>query len=393
MKLLQINAVPYGSTGSIMFSLADMMESRGHEVICTTGFTWKGSTRPDYVMTSNIFEKTLHTYLARLTGRIGCFSTLATWRLLRRLDRWQPDVIHLHNLHGWFLNLPMLFDYIKKHEIPVVWTLHDCWSFTGQCPHFTMIGCDRWKTGCGGCTQYRLYPETCFDFSKTMWKKKKQWFTGVPNLTVVTPSRWLGELVKQSYLCDYPVQVINNGIDLQIFKEDPGAKKSEKFTILGVSYDWDNKKGLDVFLELSKRLDDRFQIILVGTNDTVDQILPRSIRSIHRTQNPQELARLYAEADLLVNPTREDTYPTVNMEALACGTPVLTFRTGGSPEMLDESCGVVVDCGDVDAMEQAIRHFAAQRPISRQACLNRAKGFDKYERFEEYIELYHRIVK
>jgi glycosyltransferase involved in cell wall biosynthesis len=392
MNLIQINAVPYGSTGSIVFSLADIMEHQGHQVLCTTGFTWKGCDRPDYVMTSGIVEKTVHTWLARITGKTGGFSTLATWRLLRRMDKMKPDLIHLHNLHGWFINLPMLFGYIKKHNIPVVWTLHDCWSFTGHCPHFAMAGCDRWKTGCGGCDKHYLYPQTFFDCSETNWRRKKKWFTGVKNLTIVTPSQWLAEQVRASFLGEYPVRVINNGIDLSVFKPDPDVKKNEKFTLLGVSYDWDNKKGLDVFLELAKRLDDRFRIVLVGTNDTVDKLLPENITSIHRTQNPGELAKLYAEADLLVNPTREDTYPTVNMEALACGTPVLTFRTGGSPEILDEHCGVVVPCGDVDAMEAAILRLAEQ-PIAPQPCLDRAKGFDKYERFQEYVRLYGEIVK
>lgn len=392
MKLVQINAVPYGSTGSIMFSLADIMEERGHQVLCTTGFTWKGCDRPDYVMTSGIVEKSVHTWLARITGKTGGFSSLATWRLLRRLDKMKPDLIHLHNLHGWFLNLPMLFGYIKKHNIPVVWTLHDCWSFTGHCPHFAMAGCDRWKTGCGSCDKNHLYPQTFFDCSKTNWRRKKKWFTGVQNLTIVTPSQWLARQVRQSFLGQYPVRVINNGIDLDVFKPDPTAKKNEKFTLLGVSYDWDEKKGLDVFLELAKRLDDSFQIVLVGTNDAVDKLLPDNIRSIHRTQNPAELAKLYARSDLLVNPTREDTYPTVNMEALACGTPVLTFRTGGSPEIPDENCGVVVPCGDVDAMEAAIRRLA-KAPIDRKCCLDRAKGFDKNERFQEYVRLYGEIVK
>ena len=392
MNVLQINAVSYGSTGSIMFSLADAAESRGDEVLCTTGFTWKGCKRDDYVMTSNIFEKTLHTYLARITGRIGCFSVIPTWRLLRRLKKWKPDVIHLHNLHGWFLNLPLLFSYIKKHDIPVVWTLHDCWSFTGHCPHFTMAGCDKWRGGCGNCSQFRQYPQSYFDCSKAMWKNKKNWFTGVNNLTVVTPSGWLGGLVKQSFLGEYPVRVIHNGIDLTVFKPDPEAKKTEQFTLLGVSYEWNDKKGLDVFLELAKRLGEDYQIVLVGTDDAVDQKLPPNIRSIHRTQDRQEMASLYAAADLFVNPTREDTFPTVNLEALACGTPVLTFRTGGSPECVDEKTGVVVPCGDIDAMEAAIRRLARQNLDSRD-CVERAKSFDKHSRFKEYMQLYDEIVK
>ncbi len=392
MNVLQINAVSYGSTGSIMFSLADLAESRGDEALCTTGFTWKGCQRADYVMTSNIFEKTLHTYLARITGRIGCFSVLPTWRLLRKLRKWKPDVIHLHNLHGWFLNLPMLFSYIKKHNIPVVWTLHDCWTFTGHCPHFTMAGCEKWRSGCGGCSQFRHYPQTYFDCSKAMWKNKKKWFTGVENLTIVTPSRWLGDLVKQSYLKEYPVKVINNGIDLTVFKPDPAAEKSEKPTLLGVSYEWNEKKGLDVFIELAARLEEDYRIVLVGTDDAVDAKLPPDIVSIHRTQDRQEMARLYAGADLFINPTREDTFPTVNLEALACGTPVVTFDAGGSPECVDEKTGVVVPVGDVDAMEAAIRRLTRQ-PLDARDCVNRGKLFDKQDRFKEYIALYDEIVK
>jgi glycosyltransferase involved in cell wall biosynthesis len=390
MKILQVNAVPYGSTGGIMFSLADIMEKKGHEVLCTTGFTWKGSKRPDYVVTSNIFEKTLHTYLARLTGRIGCFSILPTWRLLRRLRKWKPDVIHLHNLHGWFINLPMLFSYIKKHDIPVVWTLHDCWSLTGQCTYFTMAGCDKWKTGCHHCSQTNRYPNTYFDHSKAMWRNKKKWFTGVKNMTIVTPSQWLGELVKQSYLKEYPVQVIPNGIDLNVFRPTGEKNGDGKFTLLGVAYEWDARKGLDVFIELARRLPERFRIIMVGTDDAVDAKLPPNITSIHRTQNQQELAALYAQADLLVNPTREDNYPTVNMEALACGTPVLTFRTGGSPESVNEDCGMVIPCDDVDAMEAAILRLE-RHPLNPEDCVCQAQDFDKMKRFAQYCSLYEKI--
>lgn len=397
MNILQINAVPYGSTGGIMFHLADMMEDQGHHVLCTSGFTWKGCNRSDFVMTSNIFEKTLHTYLARITGRIGCFSRLATRRLLRRLDTFQPDLIHLHNLHSWFINLPMLFDYIKKHNIPVVWTLHDCWSFTGHCPHFDMIRCDKWKSGCHSCPQYRAYPQCYFDASKTMWKLKKSWFTGVQNLTVVTPSQWLADLVKQSFLAEYPVKVIENGIDLSVFRPTHGDFRikyncQDKFLLLGVAYDWDERKGLDVFLELHKRLDERFQIVLVGTNPELDRRLPDDIISIHRTQSQSALAEVYTAADLFVNPTREDTYPTVNMEAIACGTPVLTFHTGGSPEIPDETCGCSVKRDDIDALEQEILRIAEEMPFGEDACLNRAKSFEKNSRLKKYDQLYHEAV-
>ena len=396
MKIVHINAVPYGSTGGIMFRLADIVEEKGSEALCTTGFSWTKCTREDYFITSNIFEKSLHTYLARFTGMTGCFSAGATKRLLKRLNEFDPDVIHLHNLHGWFVRIPDLFRYIKKNNIPVIWTLHDCWSFTGHCPHFTMMKCDKWKSGCFACSQTREYPKSYIDQSKTMWKCKKNWFTGVQNLTIITPSQWLADLVKQSFLKDYPVKVIHNGIDLSVFRPTESGFRAkvhceDKTILLGVAFGWGERKGLDVFIELSKRLDERFQIILVGTDEKIDKLLPKNIISIHRTQNQTELAEIYTVADLFVNPTREDNYPTVNMEAIACGTPVLTFRTGGSPEILDDTCGCVVDCDDIDALEREILRISEEKPYTQEACLARAKAFDMNDRFQEYIQLYESI--
>jgi glycosyltransferase involved in cell wall biosynthesis len=226
-----------------------------------------------------------------------------------------------------------------------------------------------------------------------MWKLKKKWFTGIKDATIITPSQWLGDLVKQSYLGEYPVKVINNGIDLSVFKptESDFRKKhnlENKHILLGVALFWDYKKGLDVFIELSKRLDDRYQIVLVGTSDEVDKQLPNNIISIHRTQNQEELAEIYSTADVLLNPTREDTFPTVNIESLACGTPIVTFNTGGSPEIINETCGVVTEVNDVDHMEKAIRRICEEKPYSKEACVSRASNFDKDEKFKEYVELY-----
>ena len=397
MRVFQINAVPYGSTGRIMLQIAQLLEQQGHGAMCTTGFTWQKCTYDKHFITSGLIAKTWHTTMARLTGLNGCFSVMATRRLLRRLKAFRPDVIHLHNLHCWYVNLPMLFGYIKKHDIPVVWTFHDCWPITGHCPHFTLSGCRKWETGCHHCSSHRGYPSCLFDDSKAMWRRKKKWFTGVKRLTVVPPSHWLADLVKQSYLKDYPVQVIHNGIDLEIFCPTDNDFRQQyhcenKFLLLGVAFDWNHSKGLDVFIELSQRLDERFQIILVGTNEELDKTLPKSIISIHRTSSPGELAQIYTAADLFVNPTREDTFPTVNMEALACGTPVLTFRTGGSPEIPDESCGSVVDVDDPDALEGEILRIARDTPYSREACLRRAADFDKNDRYLDYIALYQQLT-
>ena len=396
MKIFIINSVPYGSTGKIAFEIGKNAELKGHNVQSYMGYSYhplKEINESRNVIIGSAFQKLIHTYLAYFTGLNGCFSVFSTLLLLSKIKKFNPEIIHLHNLHGWYVNLPLLFKFIKKYNIKTIWTLHDCWSFTGHCPHFDMIGCEGWKTGCSNCSQYKDYPKSLFDNSKIMYKLKKKWFIGVKNLTIVTPSNWLAGLVKQSFLKNYPVKVINNGIDLSVFKptESDFRQKyglEDKFILLGVAFGWGKRKGLDVFIELSKRLDDRFQIVLVGTDDNVDKPLPDNIISIHRTQNQTELAEIYTAADLFVNPTREENYPTVNMEAIACGTPVITFNTGGSPEILSDDTGIVVPKDDIDAMFNEINNIAENNIFSKKNCINKAKSFNMNNRFNEYIKFY-----
>ena len=401
MKIAEINMVAIGSTGKIMLQIAERAREKGHIVktFSTNVFSTKYKKLPpppngDHEYFGSYFENGIHTFLGKITGHNGSFSRFSTFRLIRKLKKFNPDVIHLHNLHAFCINLPMLFGYIKKNNIKTVWTLHDCWSFTGHCPHFDMIGCDKWKSGCYNCPQFNSdYLHTYRDVSKKMYKLKKKWFTGVKDMTLVTPSNWLAGLVKESFLKEYSVKVIHNGIDLSIFKPTESNFREkynckEKFIVLGVSFGWGVKKGLDVFIELSKRLDERFQIVLVGTSDDIDAQLPSNIISIHQTQNQQELAEIYTAADLFVNPTREDTFPTVNIESLACGTPLVTFNTGGSPEVCDETCGIVVPKDDTDALFDAIYNIHDNKPFSKEACIERAKAFDKNDKFLEYVKLY-----
>lgn len=394
--IISINSVPYGSTGKIMVGIADLCEANGIENITSTGYSYHPMEMPEKnIKIGNALDKLFHIVLSRLTGRHGLYSKIVTKQFLRIIEKLNPNIIHLHNIHGDFLNLPMLFDYIKRHHIRVIWTLHDCWSFTGRCPHFTMAQCNKWKTGCGNCPYPKeSYPQVLVDKTAKMWKLKKEWFNGVEDMTIVTPSQWLADLVKESFLKDYPVKVINNGIDLSVFKptESDFRQKHEiddKYMLLGVADSWGERKGLDVFIELSKRLDStKYQIVLVGTNESVDKQLPDNIISVHRTQNQQELAEIYTAADLFVNATREENYPTVNMESIACGTPVMTFKTGGSAEIPDETCGVVVDCDDINTLESEIIRIAAEKSFTEENCLHRAKQFDQNERFKDYIGLY-----
>jgi glycosyltransferase involved in cell wall biosynthesis len=314
--------------------------------------------------------------------------------MIAQLERLRPDIVHLHNIHGHDCDLELLFSWFRRNGTRLVWTFHDCWAFTAYCPHFTMAKCGKWKGQCGRCIQRRDF-SWFFDRSRELFEKKRQLLQGL-DLTIITPSRWLAELVKESFLGEYPVRVIPNGIDLDVFRPCPGNFRKRnglegKKLLLGVSFGWDDRKGLDVFRTLAERLPEDYRIVLVGTDTAVDKLLPPNILSIHRTQDQRELAEIYSTADLFVNPTREENYPTVNMEALACGTPVLTFRTGGSPEVLDDGCGAVTPCDDVDALEQEILRICGDRPYSEAACLKKAEEFDQNERFKEYLRQYERI--
>ncbi len=393
MKIVQINATcGVGSTGKICVGISQLLTQSQIE-----NYILYSSKGNGYALgitcAEDLYIKT-QALKSRILGNYGFNSKKSTQRMISELERIQPDIVHLHNIHGHDCSLEMLFQYFKKNKTKLIWTFHDCWAFTGYCPHFTMVKCDKWRSGCQRCVQRREYT-WFFDRSKTMFERKKALLAGL-DLTVVTPSHWLGDLVKQSFLQHHPVEVIHNGIDLGIFKATPSDFRRKhdlesKKIILGVAFGWSERKGLDAFVELANRLDNRYQIVLVGTDDSVDQQLPANILSIHRTQNQQELAEIYTAADVFVNPTREENYPTVNMESLACGTPVLSFRTGGSPEMLDETCGFVVDCDDVDALEREIIRICTDKPYTKNACIAKAKAFDKNERFKEYIELYERV--
>lgn len=405
MKIAQINILPNGSTGKIMLQIAETARESGHVAKTFTPIMFsrirkeKKLQLDDHYEFGTFFENGIHYYAGTLLGANGMFSFHGTKQLIAELQEFQPDILHIHNIHGFCVNLPMLFRYIKQSKVHVVWTFHDCWPFTGHCPCFSMVKCERWKEECYHCPQPRVYPKMYLDTSKWMYHKKKEWFQGVPSMTIVTPSLWLADLVKQSFLRDYPVMVINNGIDRSVFKptenhfrEQHGILENKKI-LLGVAFDWGRRKGLDVFIKLALSLDETYQIVLVGTNDSVDKQLPENIISIHRTNNQTELAQIYTAADLFINPTREDNYPTVNMEAISCGTPVLTFRTGGSPEIVDGTCGCVVDCDDVDGLMTQIEKISNENLYTEEMCLKKSKEFDKMDKFKEYIDLYENIVR
>ena len=401
MNILEINTVNFGSTGKIMKGIAAIAREKGDHVwLCYPKYDMNQKNRVEGdILIGNRLSFYLHLKITAYLGLNGCGSVLSTFRFLREVDRLNIDAIHLHNLHNSYINLPILFRYLKRKRIPVIWTLHDCWAFTGQCPHFAVAKCAKWKKGCHHCPQTNLYPSSHVDRTRLMWKLKRKWFTGIENMTIVTPSQWLTDLVKQSYLKDYPVKVIHNGIDLSVFKPTASDFRerhgipTDKPILLGVAFGWGERKGLDVFVKLAQDLGDAYQIVLVGTDDRIDALLPANIISIHRTQDQHELAEIYSAADVFVNPTREEVLGLVNIEANACGTPVITFKSGGSPECIDTTSGAVVECDDVEEMKLEIIRACTKRPYCAEKCRSRAEQFDANKVYQEYLNLYHCIAE
>ncbi|MBQ7464627.1 MAG: glycosyltransferase [Lachnospiraceae bacterium] len=392
-RILFINSiVGTGSTGRLISGLCGMLSKKDTDTLVCYG---RGRA-DDSVATFRIgrdFDVYMHGVMSRITDRHGLYSTGPTRILLKVIDAFEPDLIHLHNLHGYYLNYSILMRYLKEKRIPIVWTLHDCWAFTGHCTHFEYAGCDRWKTdGCHDCSELREYPRSvCRDASRENFLLKKELFTGFDDLRIVTPSNWLKERVEESFLSGYGVDVIPTGIDLDTFrKKESGIKKKygieEKKVILGVANPWRDRKGLDEFIRLSSLLPDEFRIVMIGLKKSQLSLIPESITAIEKTESIEEMVRWYSAAELFMNLTREDTFPTTNIEALACGCPVITYRAGGSPESLDETCGRVVNVDDIDEVLRLIKDSSWRRQGISENCRNRAVLYDRNKRYLEYYE-------
>lgn len=397
MKIAYINTTSsQGSTGKIVVDLKNLAKLNGYSTYIFYGVG--NSMDSDSYKIQKKHNYYISNVLSRLFDVEGFVNFWCTYKLIRKLKRLKIDLIHIHNLHGHYINIKMLFNYIKKNNIKVVWTFHDCWPVTGHCAHFSYIKCNKWKTGCYDCVNKKEYPSTLLDNSRNNYKSKRDCFTGVKNLITVTPSKWLADILKESYLNCYNNVVINNGIDLDIFKQTDNdfLKKYEitdKIIILGISFDWSFKKGIDIFIELAHILGIQYQIVLVGTNDDIDKLLPINIISIHRTSNQNELAQIYSSADIFLNPTREDNYPSVNMEAIACGVPVITFNTGGSIEVVNEKVGYIVQNNTIDEIIDKLDYIAKNNSEYKKNCLEKRHEFDLNNRYCEYIKLYKNLLR
>lgn len=390
MKVVILNSFcDHGSTGKICRDLSESLLANGVDnyVLYSRRFSKYTRARRYSLMSSALFTA----IKSRILGNYGINSLIDTYRLIRFLNYYKPDAINIHNIHSHDCNFELLFSYLRKHHIKVFYTFHDCWAFTGYCMYFDAIGCDKWKTECNDCPLMRNY-SWFFDRSRTLFRKKKKNMSNL-DMTIITPSKWLANLVRHSFLSQYPIKVVNNGIDLNVFKPTESCFREQNnlldsFIILGVASVWEKRKGLDAFVYLANKLNERCKIVLVGTNDLIDKQLPSDIISIHRTANQTELAALYSTADVFVNPTMEDNFPTVNIESIACGTPVITYDTGGSAEMLDEKTGIIVPRGDKEMLLKAVLDYCENSYLLSIDCVEKAKKFEKGLRFDDYINLF-----
>ena len=401
-KLLQINSVVNsGSTGRIAEEIAQTAITSDWESFIAYGRNERPSVS-NLIRIGNNLDIKMHGLQTRLLDRHGLGSKTSTSEFIQQIDNIKPDIIHLHNIHGYYINIEVLFHYLKKVNVPVVWTFHDCWPITGHCSHFMFVNCNKWKTECYECPQKTRYPASYFiDRSKKNYILKKEMFNSLSNLTLVPVSQWLSGILKESFLQKYPIKVINNGINTDVFKPSRCTnfrfKHSfeKKFILLGVASIWDERKGLKDFIELSKLLNSDYQIVLVGlTNKQIKQ-LPENILGIERTESVDALADIYATSDAFINPTYEDTFPTTNLESQACGTPVITYKTGGSPEAIDESTGIVVEQGNINKLVEAINLIKENgKQYYSDACVNRAQRlYKKEDRYKEYIDLYESLIQ
>ncbi len=403
MKIVQINVASYGSTGRIMYQIQEKAISEGFEAMSFYGRGSKPDVEGSSEKIGDQISVGLHAFRARFFDKMGHGSVMNTKKLVKKLKAIKPDVVHLHNLHGYYINLKVLFKYLKESGIQVVWTLHDCWPITGGCAYFLECGCDKWKEGCYKCTQTDMYPKRYVDKSKREYIFKKKLFRSLENLTITTPSAWLGEVVSHSFMNDYPVKVVHNGINIDVFKpfdqeiikttrEWLGIPEDGKM-ILGVANIWDERKRMSALLKLAVDLKDQnVKVVIVGLSDKQKAALPEGIVGITRTQNQDQLARIYAAADVFVSASVEESFSLVVGEAMACGTPIVCVDGGGCKELISDDIGIVVPRDDREALKEAVGKILSDPRDFTEACRNRCvENYSCKAMVEGYMNVYREI--
>lgn len=394
-KLVQINTVCNGSTGNIMRAIQKEAIAQGFETVSLYGRR-KGYRDMLCEKFGNGISFWIHVIVNTLFDMQGSASIYHTKKMIRRLREIDPDIIHLHNLHGYYLNLPILFRYLnEEYNGKVFWTFHDCWPITGHCPYFVTAKCEKWKSGCYQCANKKSYPISYgLDRSKENFTWKKKTFTKIEDLTIICPSDWVKQTVKQSFLKDKNVVVVSNGIDPNIFYPRTETTALEKYgipddkkIILGVASIWEPRKGLNDFLELAKMLGDNYRIVLVGLSKNQKEKLLANIIGILRTENREELAQIYTRADVFINPSWEETFSLVTVEAMACGTPVIAMRSSAVQELVNEENGVLLDGNSVEEYMEAIRYLENHK-LKREVVQSTVKNYTVDNMTKRIVELY-----
>ena len=396
VKILQINIFGNLSTGRIMVDLAKAITDAGQEAICAFARN-EIEDGINHVRIGNKFNVYADGMMTRLTDRAGFFSKSATSKLIDQIKKENPDIVHLHNLHGYYINIEILFDFLRNYGKPVVWTLHDCWAYTGHCCYYSSAMCNKWLIGCKNCSQIKTYPASFVDQSARNYRDKKRLFTSIPNLTLVTVSKWLEDEVKKSFLSDNDITTIYNGVDLDIFKPVKSNVIQKyglpnKKIILGVASTWSERKGLLDFVKLSEKLSDDSVVVLLGVSEKQMKSLPNKICALSRTNSLQELVELYSAADVYFNASVEETFGLPTVEALACGTPVIVYDKTAVPEVVNKECGYVLDAHDLDSVVNIIES-GEYRQIAPELCRKQANKYEKKLQYKRYLDLYKKILK
>lgn len=401
MKIFQINTtVNAGSTGRIAENIGSHVIQKGGESIIGYGRASSRSNSETYKIGGKL-DQLYHLIQTRLFDTHGFHSINSTKELLTQIEVFNPDIIQLHNLHGYYLNIELLFNYLKGSGKPIVWTLHDCWAFTGHCCHFKRVDCEKWKTQCYNCPLLFLYPQSIgFDNSRNNYVRKRDSFQGLKNLIIVSVSEWLESQVKQSFLQEYPVQTIFNGIDLSIFKPNNQEEAKNKLgfpaykIILGVANEWSDGKGLGIFVELAKSLDEDYRIVLIGLNEKQIKDLPENIIGYQKTQNLEELVDYYNAADVFVSPSIAETFGLVVAEAMACGTPCIVSNSSALPELVTQDVGEIVDGFEAEKFIDSIRKVINEgKERYRENCRKRAERFFGLQtQMDNYFNLYSSLL-
>lgn len=409
-KLLQINSCINRSTGRIAQQLGETAIDAGWESwIAYSARSECVPSKSNLIKIGSQFDARVHAFQTRLLDNHGLCSGASTRQLIQDIQDVEPDVIHLHNIHGYYLNYEVLFNFLASYGRPVVWTIHDCWAFTGHCVHYTDVDCYKWKEAsdehCSNCPKLRDYPTSyLFDRSSRNYAQKRCAFTSVDNLTLVPVSYWLGDVLKESFLGSYPIKVIQNGVDLNTFYPREGMKFrkkhhiEDKYIVLGVATGWSENVGLSDFIRLSQVLDERFKVVMVGTTPAIDKMLPKNIISVNRTNDVNELAQIYSEADILFNGSFMETFGLVTAEAISCGTPALVYNSTACPEIVTKDTGYVVSPKDFDAvvttLMEDINVPSEYRQKRKNTCREYAfKQFDRNKKYALYMEIYNSVIQ